>query len=339
MGGDSNLRDWLKMALKLGLAVTIVIWLLRSGKLDFSLINQSFREGYAWLFGLMILVFQDCISSFRWRWLLTANSNKKFPFQDMIRVTWIGLFFNSFLPGAVTGDFIKLLYIRDLDKDMSKTYLVTSVLLDRILGLIGLLIILGIGTLISYNEVVGLSPQMAGLIKFNLLLFAGALGFLVFLFAPRKFQETLLSLTNYIPIIGEKIHKTLESVWIIGDNKLVLFKCISTSIVLQLLNFGAFYVLSSPFYSTPLDIATLITIIPIGFMAVAVPISPAGLGVGHVIFDKLFGFVGIAGGANFFNLYFVALVFVNSFGIIPYLLSGKKHSLEEAEQFEESVNI
>lgn len=333
------MRDWLKMALKLGLAVTIIIWLLKSGKLDFSLINQSFKQGYTWLFGLLILVTQDCLSSFRWRWLLTANSDKAFPFKSMIRVTWIGLFFNSFLPGAVTGDFIKLLYVRDLDKDMSKTYLVTSVLLDRILGLIGLLIILGIGTMVSYNKVVGLSPQMAGLIKFNLLLFAGAIGFLIFLFAPRRFQEKLLNLSHYIPFIGAKVHKTLESVWIIGDNKMILFKCIGLSMVLQLLNFGAFYILSSPFYSKPLEFTTLMTLIPIGFMAVAIPISPAGLGVGHVIFEKLFGFVGITGGANFFNLYFVALVFVNSFGIIPYLLSGKQHSLEEAEQFEESVNF
>ncbi|MEC7274823.1 MAG: lysylphosphatidylglycerol synthase domain-containing protein, partial [Bdellovibrionota bacterium] len=116
------MRDWLKMGLKLTLAFLIIFWLLRSGKLDFSLINQSFKLGYNWLFALGILVLQDALSGLRWRWLLKANSNNDFPYKDMVRVTWIGLFFNSFLPGAVTGDFIKLLYVRDLDPEMSKTY-------------------------------------------------------------------------------------------------------------------------------------------------------------------------------------------------------------------------
>jgi hypothetical protein len=239
------------------------------------------------------------------------------------------------LPGAVTGDFIKLLYVRDLDPKMSKTFLVTSVLMDRILGLMGLLVILGASSALFYNEIVGLSPQMKGLVHFNLLLFSGAIGFIGFLFAPRAIQEKVLNLSKLVPVLGEKIHKTLLSVWTIGDNKVVLFKCIALSVILQVINFSAFYLISSPFYGAEIPFKYIITFIPIGFMATAVPISPAGLGVGHVIFEKLFSFVGVAGGANFFNLYFVALVFVNSFGFLPYIFGGKQHSLKEAEKFEE----
>ncbi len=328
------MRDSLKMALKVILAVAIVTWLLKSGKLDFSLIGQSFQQGYGWLFCLILLVLQDMISAVRWKWLLKVNSDAKFPFLALIRVTWIGLFFNSFLPGAVTGDFIKLLYVRDLDPKISKTYLVTSVLMDRILGLMGLLVILGLASALYYNEIIILSPKMANLIHFNLLLFAGAIVFIGFLFSPRSFQEKILNLSQMVPVLGTKIHNTLMSVWIIGENKAVLFKCIALSVFLQTINFGAFYMISSPFYGAEIPFKYIITFIPIGFMATAVPISPAGLGVGHVIFDKLFSFVGVAGGANFFNLYFVALVFINSFGFLPYVFGGKQHSLKEAEDFE-----
>lgn len=328
------MRDSIKILLKLILALGIIYWLLTSEKLDFSLIGQSFKTGYGWLVCLGLLITQDIGSGIRWRWLLKVNSTQKFPLLSMIRVTWIGLFFNSFLPGAVTGDFIKLLYIRDLDKDMSKTYLVTSVLMDRILGLMGLLIILGTSSLIFYKEIVSLSPQMTQLIHINLLLFLGAIGFIIFLFIPRKFQEKVLDLVQLVPVLGPKIHKTLLSVWMIGDNKMVLFKCIAISIILQALNALAFYMISSPFYGSEIPFRYIVTFIPFGFMAVAVPISPAGLGVGHLIFDKLFSFVGIQGGANFFNLYFVALVFINSFGFLPYIFGGRQHSLKEAEDFE-----
>ena len=103
------------------------------------LVKKSFSAGYYWLGCLAILIVQDVVSAFRWKILLEIKTGTKLPALSMIRLTWIGLFFNSFLPGAVTGDFIKLLYAKDLDPKLTKTYLVTSVLLDRIIGLIGLL--------------------------------------------------------------------------------------------------------------------------------------------------------------------------------------------------------
>lgn len=325
------MHSTIKLILKLAFALAIIGWLLKSGKLDFSLVQQSLTSGYNWLYCILLLILQDCISGIRWRWLLQLNSEQEFPYPSMVRITWIGLFFNSFLPGAVTGDFIKLLYIKDLDPKMSKTYLVTSVLIDRILGLTGLLCIMGVSSVIFYSELVTISKQMEYLLHINLLLFAGALGFLTFLFAPKVLQQKMLNLSESIPVLGDKIYKTLNSVWMIGQNKRVLLQCLLISVFLQTINFAAFYVISSPFYTTEIPFKYIITLIPIGFMFVAVPISPAGLGVGHVVFERLFSYVEVAGGASFFNLYFLALVFVNSFGFLPYILGGKKHSLEEAD--------
>lgn len=332
------LRDSVKMALKVIVGVAIVSWLLKSGKLDFSLIGESFNRGYGWLYCLILLIVQDVFSALRWKWLLRINSDAKLPFLEILKVSWIGLFFNSFLPGAVTGDFIKLVYVRDLDPKLSKSYLVTSVLMDRVFGLMGFLVILGTASALFYDEIVALSPQMAALVHFNLLLFAGAIVFIGFLFSPRNLQEKFIKLTELIPVIGKKITNILESMWIIGDNKVALFKCIGLSVFLQTMNFYSFHLISSPFYGTEIPFKYTITFIPIGFIVSAVPIAPAGLGVGHVIFDKLFSFVGVAGGANFFNLYFCALVFINSFGFLPYIFAGKQHSLKEAEDFEASAS-
>ena len=331
------MHSTIKLILKLVFAFAIIGWLFKSGKLDFSLIQQSISNGYNWLFCILILIAQDAISGIRWRWLLMLNSKEEFPYPSMVKITWIGLFFNSFLPGAVTGDFIKLLYVKDLDPKMSKTYLVTSVLMDRILGLMGLLCIMGTASLIFYSELVTISKQMEYLLHINLLLFSGAIGVLTFLFAPQRLQQKLLNISELIPIIGKKVHKTLSSVWIIGQNKRVLLQCLLLSVVLQILNFAAFYVISSPFYTSEIPFKYIVTLIPIGFMFVAVPISPAGLGVGHVVFERLFSYVQVDGGASFFNLYFLALVFVNSFGFLPYIFGGKKHSLQEAGNLAEEI--
>ncbi len=324
------MHNAIKLILKLTFALAIIAWLFKSGKLDFTLIGQSISNSYNWLYCILILATQDAISGLRWRWLLKLNSDKEFHYISMVRITWIGLFFNSFLPGAVTGDFIKLLYVKDLDPKISKTYLVTSVLMDRILGLMGLLCIMGISSLIFYSELSSISSQMQYLLHVNLALFAGAICLLSFLFAPMALQRKFLGLSQLIPILGQRIHNTLSSVWIIGQNKKVLIKCLLLSVLLQTMNFGAFYIISSPFYSADIPFQYIVTLIPIGFMFVAVPISPAGLGVGHVVFERLFSYVQVEGGASFFNLYFLALVFVNLFGFLPYMLGGKKHSLKEA---------
>ena len=59
----------------------------------------------------------------------------------------------------------------------------------------------------------------------------------------------------------------------------------------------------------------------LGFGFIAVPISPAGAGVGHVVFETLYREVGLSQGANLFNLYFLINFSINLVGIIPFLLT------------------
>jgi glycosyltransferase 2 family protein len=323
----------IKTILKFLFAGAIIFWLLKSGKLDMGLVKKSFSAGYYWLGCLAILIVQDVVSAFRWKILLEIKTGTKLPALSMIRLTWIGLFFNSFLPGAVTGDFIKLLYAKDLDPKLTKTYLVTSVLLDRIIGLIGLLFLLGLFSIVYFGEITGISPQINKLLYVNSFLFLGVIFFFISLFLSKNVQELLKDLAKKIPVIGNKIENTLEQVWLIGENKKAVIICALMSMLLQFMNVCALYTVSYPFMGEGIKLAYAFTFIPIGFIAVAIPISPAGLGVGHMAFEKLFGYFNITGGANFFNLYFLCLIFVNLFGFIPYILSGKKHTLKEAEEF------
>lgn len=324
----------IKMIFKFAFAFGIIFYLLRSGKLDLSLIQKSISSGYLWILCPLLILLQDTLSGLRWKWLLKTQSKEDLPFAQIARVTWIGLFFNSFLPGAVTGDIIKLVYARDLDKNLSKTFLVTSVFIDRILGLTGLLLILGTSSLIYYSEITSTSSQMTNLVHFNLLLVFGAICFVGTMFLPKRIQSKLLDFSKLVPVLGNKITKTLKQFWIMGSSKRVVLKSILFSVFLQLFSFVAFYLISSPFYSKPIPLSMILSFIPIGFVAVAIPISPAGLGVGHVIFEQLFKFAGIAGGASFFNLYFVFKISMNAIGVIPYLLSTKKHDLSETSEFE-----
>ena len=73
-----------------------------------------------------------------------------------------------------------------------------------------------------------------------------------------------------------------------------------------------------------LDLVLQLFIMPIGFISVAIPISPGGIGVGHVAFESLYSIVGISGGANIFNLFLITQLMINLLGGIVYLVYKRK---------------
>lgn len=323
----------IKTIAKITLAAGIIIWMVASGKLDFNLVTKALSGGVSAYAGIAIIFFQAALSSVRWKMLLDLKASTPISNKSALALTWIGLFFNTILPGAVTGDLLKLVYAKDLDKNFSKSFLFSSVMLDRILGLMGLLFLSGIFTLTHFEEMFALSKGMKSIITFNLVLFFGSLVFISLLFLPARMQQFFLNTFSKIPFIGSRIAKVMTEVWLIGSEKIVLVKCLSLSTVLQFSSIFAFWLITKNFYDRELLFSQVFTFVPAGFIAVAIPISPAGAGVGHLIFNELFSFVNISNGASLFNLYFLAAVCINLLGIVPYLFYGKHHDLKEAENF------
>ena len=66
--------------------------------------------------------------------LLQSRGSERYSFIAILKTHWIGLFFNSILPGAVTGDLIKLAYKKQIDPKLSKTFFLGTVFLDRLVG-------------------------------------------------------------------------------------------------------------------------------------------------------------------------------------------------------------
>ena len=323
--------------LKFSFAAGIIYWLVDSGKLDPSLFSDLMKSGPNLYIGAAIIMFNMAMTGYRWKLLLQVKSKTKLNILKILPAHWIGLFFSSFLPGIVTGDVVKLLYIKDLDKNFSKTFLLTSVVMDRIMGLCGLLFMAGFVSLIQYNELLNLSASLKPFIHLNLLLCLGCIVFFIILFLPEKIQDKIDRIVEKIPFIGAKLSHLLDQVWLFGKYKKPTIQTLVMSICTQALGILAIWYLTSPFYGKEIPFTLLFGFLPIGFVAVAIPISPSGAGVGHLIFDELFNIVGVPGGASLFNIYFLVLLSINLLGILPYVFTSKKHSLKEAEVFEEDV--
>jgi uncharacterized membrane protein YbhN (UPF0104 family) len=161
------LKKTILTVIKFGIVIGAVSYLIHSGKLDPSLITIQPGKSLNAVVALL-LVFVPCIISItRWYFLLHSLGNK-LSFYNVMRLGFIGCFFNTFMFGAFGGDLVKIGYIvKETDQ---KTEAVASIFTDRICGLIGLLIIGGIAIAVNWQEVVNTpSLHIMALTLFTLL--------------------------------------------------------------------------------------------------------------------------------------------------------------------------
>src|SRR5687767_10542911 len=100
------------------------------------------------LYGVMVIA-----SAWRWGLLLTAQ-DVRLPFRTLTSSFLVATFFNNFLPSNIGGDVVRV--ADTAPAAGSKTLATTIVLLDRGIGLLGLVLIAAIGAS------AGLEPDEVG---------------------------------------------------------------------------------------------------------------------------------------------------------------------------------
>lgn len=309
---------------KLGLVLGLLWWLHHSGKLDMAMLAELRKYPHRVLLATLFCFVNILLVSWRWRYLLQARLAQAPSLTELYFINWIGLFFSTVLPGSVTGDVIKIFYVKKKGREVSNAFLLFSCFLDRLMGVTGLVLLMGVFSIINYQGLMALSPRLKPLLHFNFLILSIAVtGLLIFFFAP-KLIENLLDYLGKIKFL-QKVQPRLSDLWrdlTIARPK--MFWAITISFMVQFISVVIFHLLVSPQYVTDLSLMMVLSFIPLGFVAVAIPIAPGGLGVGHAAFATLFSFAGENNGANFFNMYFILMIVVNIMGAVPWLVMRKK---------------
>jgi len=232
------------------------------------------------------------IATFRWRMLLKVQG-VTLGFFRTFHLTMMGIFFNNFMPGLTGGDFVKAYYVsRETHK---KTEAVTTVFLDRAVGLFALSTLAAIMVLINISR-----PEFrsASVVVYAFL----ALGILgaVTLYSQRVRRKVAIGLgrisflesgLSFIPI--KKIAADI-------DRALMLYRQHKRAVVLAVLvSFlaHAIAILANFGYGQALglkaEIGHYFLLFPIISMISSLPILPAGWGVGEAAYVFGFGLVGV----------------------------------------------
>jgi len=151
----SSISKWLKLVLKIAV-MAVCLWYV-SGKIDFEK-SKTVLQHSNWLllfFALLLFVVSKLLSAIRLN-IYFKNISIALSETQNIRLYLLGMFYNLFLPGSVSGDAYKVLL---LTKRYPISYKKTTaaVLLDRFSGLLGLGILLVICSQFVLNFIYSLT--------------------------------------------------------------------------------------------------------------------------------------------------------------------------------------
>ncbi len=234
-----NLKSVVINLVKLLVVVLLLWWMIATGKLDLAAMSVFITSPSIIISGVLIwLLGPVLLGTWRW-WLLLKGAGLECRFSRAVFLQLIGFFFNTAMPGAVGGDIVKAIYIvRDQSSFSGKTPAMLSVLLDRIVGLIGLFAMGTVAALLNYDLMmnnVATKTLMSGLA----VVMTGACVFLGLIFIPyRDGRDPFAKILNqqwpgFSVLAG--VYRALRSY---RDHPKILFGTIGISILIQFLFLG-----------------------------------------------------------------------------------------------------
>jgi len=321
-GRPSALRRALTLLLKIVVSTGLLYLLL--GRTDLSRLWGYVRNAApAWLaVALLLYLVMILLSVWRWRILLDAQ-HIGVPAVRLLNSYLVATFFNNFLPSNIGGDVIR---IRDTAPQAgSKTLATTVVLMDRGLGLLGLLTIAAAGSSIA-SRIGGRPPVLASLLW--LALAAGVAASAAAVLLPGGVARLLSPLQLiHQEWVGERIGRLTGALTKFRNAPGALVACLLGAVVVQAV-LVAFYAAIVHSMRIPVSAWHLAVVVPISFVVQMAPISLNGFGVREATFTFYFSRIGLpiesALVVSFMGAGLIILFSVS--GAVAYLLRGPRRA-------------
>jgi uncharacterized protein (TIRG00374 family) len=248
-----------------------------------------------------------------WRWgLLLHAQHVAVSFGRLTSSFLVATFFNNFLPSNIGGDVVR---IRDTSRAAgSKTLATTIVLLDRGLGLLGLLFVAAVGATVAALRSERLGPVGPGVLW--ILLIGGVTAAAPAVLAPQLIGRLLGPLRRlHQEWVTERIERLTSALERFRSAPSALVHCFIGAILVQA-SLVLFYVATAQALRIPVSAAHLGMLVPLSFVVQMLPISVNGFGVREATFTFYFSRLGLPLESG------LALSFVGAALIMLFSVSG-----------------
>jgi hypothetical protein len=234
------------------------------------------------LLGTLVYMGAHLSASLRLK-LIAKAQNITMSFAESASFTFIGYFFNNFLPTSIGGDVVKAYYVSRESSDRTSAY--TSVFIDRATGLVTMIFMAFVAVLFAQNSIVDRN------VKYTICAIAGlsALGiiFLAYEGVARKFSPLLA----IVRPIEDHLKKAYRAINAYRHHKLLMLETLAISVISQLLFFAGMGILVMSIGSRISVLDILLRIPIISMMSLLPSINGLGLreGATVLLFGPLIG--------------------------------------------------
>jgi uncharacterized protein (TIRG00374 family) len=247
------------------------------------------------LLGLGFLITQVSllISFFRW-FILVRVVEPRLTIRATMLLGFVGYVFNLLIPGAVGGDLVKAAYLSRMQ--IKKTQAVASMLIDRMLGLLGLSLLAAIAGVLAWQSA---TPAVRGLIAatwsclgLGVILFAAVFGDAL----PRLLPGQLGARRGRPSTIITELKATSTTYRRRLD---VVLAGLGLSVISHGLNVLVLFIIGKMLFSTRMTttLGQHFLMGPLTFFTMAVPLPFGALGFTEEVGGQLFKLVGHPSGA------------------------------------------
>ncbi len=262
----------------LKLFITIVIFYYLFQYIDFNDLKEILAKSHGGTIGIALLfqLASTYLAAYRWRAiskLLVFKEKLSFYVNSYFK----GAFFNQVLPSSIGGDAVRILDLTAKGYDKKDAFY--GVFVDRIVGLVGLLVLNLLASIIFFGTF-----ERDFSILVILISTAGITGFAI-LFHLDKIKF----LANYKGL--DLFHRLARRLNKLYKNRNLLYKHIAISVIVHLLSVLVLFALADSI-NIHMNFQTFLIAVPPVFLLTIVPISLAGWGIREGAMVGIFMLVG-----------------------------------------------
>lgn len=279
-----KLKKVLMTLVQIGVTVGLLYWVFSNEQRRHDVAAALGRAQWGWLIAALVIFFSVFVGT-GLRWLILVRvQGVKLGVGRALALTFIGQFFSMFLPGATAGDVLKIFYVMKESPPEKKSAALLSVLMDRLVGLMALVLISGVTVALRYHWLLSGGEMARNIVWFFMGLMAAMFGGVTFSFAI-----TMLGWVDKLPKwfpLRAKFVELAEAYNIYARAWPATLGAMGIGVAMHLMTFGAIH-LAAHSIQAPITPAETFSIMPIIGALAAIPISPGGLGFREALYANL----------------------------------------------------
>jgi uncharacterized protein (TIRG00374 family) len=313
-------RKQLLNILKIVVSVSLLIFIFSI--LDLRTILAAVGRANPWWLAAAFIVTMVGVLLRAYRWQILLNAiGVRVPIGELTAIYFIGFLFNNLLPSGLGGDAMRMVELNRHSQRGSDA--ITSVFVDRFLGLSALQAIALVALVFDWNAV---PPLIA---YFTVIIFAAGLG-LGYLLINRSLYVKLQRIALFRRLTQFKMVQNLfESFQRYPLSALGQSYLVSLLFNIVLIAMNVFLGLA---LGAQVSLAQYAIFVPITSLVLIIPISFAGLGVREETYRQLFGQIGVPGEvavAISLLVYFFGNICTGLIGGVIYFLRSARDVVSE----------